>query len=74
MQVPIANLLDRQWTSPSLQFSMLKNAIQCYISADDRSFNFSRSSRKVAIMQDVPLPSDVLPSFADVWTGPELLE
>ena len=53
---------------------MIKNAIRCYISADDRSFNFSRSNRKVALMQEMPLQNEVLPSFIDVWTGPELLE
>ena len=53
---------------------MIKNAVRSYISADDRSFNFSRSNRKVNTMADIPVANEVLPSFVDVWTNPELLE
>ena len=52
------------------------NAIRCYISADDRSFNFGRNPRKLAglPMADIPVPGDATQAFLDVWTSPEILE
>lgn len=44
LQVPISFLLERKWKNPALQFSFLKNAIECYCSRDDKTFNFQAIS------------------------------
>ena len=67
-------MLERLWENPSLQFSMIKNAITSYISGEDRTFNFSRSPRKIPAISDVTLLTDVSQPFIDVWSQPEVIE
>ena len=76
LQIPSSLLLEREWASPAFQYAMGVNAIRCYISADDRSFNFGRNPRKLAglPMADIPVPGDATQAFLDVWTSPEILE
>lgn len=74
LQIPASVLLETSWKSPHLQFTMLANAIRCHISSEDRSFQLTRSNRKVAVTAEIPLAQDVIPAFVDVWTVPEILE
>ena len=74
LQVSINVLLDRVWENPSLQFSMLKHAISSYISNEDRTFNFSKSPRKIPAMADITLAENVPQAFLDVWSQPEVIE
>ena len=74
LQISSALLLEKEWTSPQLQFAFLSNAIRCYISSEDRSFPLTRSNRKVSIMQEIPVGPDVIPAFVDIWGVPEILE
>ena len=74
LQIPSTILLEKEWVSPKLQFAFLSNAIRCYISSEDRSFQLTKSNRKVSIMQDIPISSEVIPAFIDIWGVPEILE
>lgn len=53
---------------------MIQNAIQAYVAEKDRSFNFSRNSRRIQLMSEVPLSQEVPTVFIDVWSSPEVVE
>jgi hypothetical protein len=74
LQVSINVLLDRVWENPALQFSMLKHAVHSYVSNEDRTFNFSKSPRKLPAMADITLAENVPQTFLDVWSQPEVVE
>lgn len=53
---------------------MLTNAINAFIGERDRTFNFTKNARKIAVMSEVPLTQDVSTPFFDVWSSPEIIE
>ena len=74
LQIPINLLLQREWKSPALQFSVLKNAILAFVNERDRTFNFTKNPRKIAVMSEVALANDVSTPLFDVWSSPEIVE
>lgn len=53
---------------------MLTNAIQCYISNEDRTLNFAKSDRKIQAITDFELLNDAPAAMVDVWSQPEIIE
>ena len=53
---------------------MIKHAIGCYISNEDKTFNFQKSPRKISSLGDITLAAEVSSQFIDVWSQPEIIE
>ena len=53
---------------------MIKHAIGCFITSEDKTFNLQKSSRKIASLSDVTLIAEVNQQFIDVWSQPEIIE
>ena len=53
---------------------MIKHAIGCYVSNEDKTFNFQKSPRKISSLGDITLAAEVSTQFIDVWSQPEIIE
>jgi len=68
--VPISLLLDEKWRSPNLQLQFIQNAINAYVTGEDKTFSFAKCSRKIGLISDFPETNSLL---VDVWSSPEVI-
>ena len=69
--VPISLLLEEKWRSPNLQLQFIQNAINAYVTGEDKTFSFAKCQRKIGQISDFPETNSLL---VDVWSSPEVIQ
>lgn len=70
VQVPISLLLESKWMNPGLQLRFILNAINSYVSGDDKTFSFAKVPGKSAI---IPEFIEANQALVDIWSSPTVI-
>lgn len=64
-------MFEKKWLNPSLQLQFIQNAINAYVTGEDKTFSFAKCSRRIGQVSELP---DVNSLMIDVWSSPEVIE